>query len=319
MAGVNLGNLVMGTTNMLVPNMATQGCNARMGSFVGTGGVGISPLSNTSPFGVVTCYICGRRGHYAQNCWRAKDRQIQRPDKENIEMRELIQRINRQEREEEERRLRENVDAKKKEENERRESETLREEEAKEAKLEAAIVRILTQRKDLALVPVNTQTSYEVKKKSPRSKARFIQEITNYIAESEDDSEEVKEETSKLFEVLEKRKKKDRRTTAVQQATASKQQRAARQPKKDRTTQRTREPAPAANGFETPVKACPTECSSEGMVEYALSQTKILSAMKAHEIRKICNKEGVEYTVKSETIQEIVRCLTRLAHEGFLD
>ncbi|GBG74536.1 hypothetical protein CBR_g18946 [Chara braunii] len=248
---------------------------------------------------------------------KAGNRQMHKPEEENTEMKELLQRIARREEEEEERKRRETEEARKKEENERKESEKLREEEAREARLEATIVRILTQKKDMFTVRVNPQAPAETNKSSPRSKARLIRELRNYIVESDGDSEEVKEETEKLIEVLESRKKKGKRVVAQQRTAAN------RFLKKKQTVRKGKKSAPeiepGEEGFETPKKACTAECSSEGLIEYALTQTKILSGMKANEIRKICNTEGIEYTVKDQSIQDIVRCRTRLAYEGFLD
>ncbi|GBG83881.1 hypothetical protein CBR_g37750 [Chara braunii] len=162
-----------------------------------------------SSYGVVTCHICGKVGHYAKNCWQAANRQ--KPKEENTEVRELLLRISKREKEED-RKKKEVEEARKKEEDERRESEKLREEQAREAKLEATIVRILQQRKEsgvispIPLIAPASHVAYEPKKQSPSSKARMLRDIRSYIAESEDESEEVKEEAEKLAEALERRK-----------------------------------------------------------------------------------------------------------------
>ncbi|GBG61038.1 hypothetical protein CBR_g18633 [Chara braunii] len=216
-------------------------------------GVNISPPINTpvSQYGVVTCYICGRNGHYARNCWQAASKQ--KPEEENSEKREM-------------------------------------------------------------LVASNPQLVIEPKKRSPRSKARILRELRSYIAESDEDSEEVKEETGRLLEELEK-KKKGRRVNAAPQATTSRTYKKNFAAKQAMARQKTAN----EDDFRTPTKMCAAEASSEGMVDYALTQTKTLSALKANEIRKICDREGVRYVVKNQAIEEIVCCRTRLAYEGFFE
>ncbi|GBG71132.1 hypothetical protein CBR_g8433 [Chara braunii] len=249
------------------------------------------------PFGVVTCDICGKNEHYARNCWQAPARQ--RPEEENVEMRELLLRIARREKEEEEKKKREIEEARRKEEDERRESEKIREEQAREAKLQATILRILAQKKEAARIVPAPQIAIGPKKRSPGSKAQMLREICSYIAESEEDSEEVKEEAEKLVEALESRKKSKKSTTLARAAV----NRAGRRVSTPRKEKGPGENTPANDGvLETPKKVCPAECSSEGLVEFTLSQTKALSGIKAHEVRKIYSKEGIDYVKKDVSI-----------------
>ncbi|GBG70742.1 hypothetical protein CBR_g8039 [Chara braunii] len=230
-------------------------------------------------------------------------------------MREILLWIGRREKEEEERKKREIDEAKRKEEEERREGEKLREEQAREAKLEATIVRILMQHEASMMKTPASQAGNGIKKRSPHSKARMLRDITSYIAESEDDSEEVKEEAEKLIEALESRRKPKQGAAIIR--TAVSRVKKVPTPRRDKA----REDNRVSNGevFETPRKACPAECSSEGLVDFALSQTKVLSAVRAGDIQKICDKEGIAYVKKDISIQEIVRCRTRLAYEGFFE
>ncbi|GBG60357.1 hypothetical protein CBR_g4315 [Chara braunii] len=174
----------------------------------GAGGVGgISPPINpaAAQYGVVTCFICGKNGHYAQNCWHAANKL--KPEEENSEMRELLQRIARREKEEEEKKKRKIEEARKKEEDERRESAKMREEEAREDRLESTIIRILEQKNEACMLALAPPAGAELRKRSLRSKARILREIRSYIAKSDDNSEEVKDEADKLIEALESRKK----------------------------------------------------------------------------------------------------------------
>ncbi|GBG60368.1 hypothetical protein CBR_g4326 [Chara braunii] len=230
-------------------------------------------------------------------------------------MREILLRIGRREKEEEERKKREMDEVKRKEKEERWEGEKLREEQAREAKLEATIVRILTQQRASLMVSPTPLAGSGIKKNSQRSKARMLRDITSYIAESEDDSDEVKKEAEKLIEALESRRKPKQRVVFMRAAV----NRAKKVPTPRIDKAQVDNLSPSDEGFITPTKACPAECSSEGLVDFTLSQTKLLSAMKAGEIRKICDKEGVVYVKKDVSIQEIVRCRTRLPYEGFFE
>ncbi|GBG91952.1 hypothetical protein CBR_g54048 [Chara braunii] len=300
-----MGGLGMGT------GVVGAGLNGQNGAPQNLTPQNIMPAA---PYGVVTCHICGKLGHYARNCWQAGNRQ--RPEEENVEMRELLLRIARREKEEDERKGHESDEAKRKEEDERRESEKLREEQAREAKLEATVLRILAQRKaPLAIVPAQQLTN-DSKKRSPRSKAQMLMEIRSYTAESEDDSEEVREEAKKLVEAFENRKKSKKGGRSTR-ATTSRTEKKYLTPRKEKGL--VKDPTPLGNDFETPTKVCPAEGSSEGLIDYVLTQTKVLSALRAGEIRKICDKEGVEYIRKDISIQEIVKCRTRLAYEGFFE
>ncbi|GBG69342.1 hypothetical protein CBR_g4039 [Chara braunii] len=101
--------------------------------------------------GVVSCYICGKVGHYARNWWAAgSGRQPvqQQPiqpmaavDDETKEMREYFREKIRKRKLDEERREREEEERRRKEEENRREQERLREADAREARLEAKLGR----------------------------------------------------------------------------------------------------------------------------------------------------------------------------------
>ncbi|GBG78064.1 hypothetical protein CBR_g26001 [Chara braunii] len=82
----------------------------------------------------------------------------------------------------------------------------MRDAEAREARLEAHLIRLLAQHNKPSMQP----ESSNVKKKSPRTKARVLREITSYLNESDDESEEVREEAGKLVEAIERRKGKRR-------------------------------------------------------------------------------------------------------------
>ncbi|GBG60367.1 hypothetical protein CBR_g4325 [Chara braunii] len=301
----SLGALNMGGQGGIGQAMGGLGPINRAMQWMGVAGQqGAAPGSGVAAqYGVVTCYICRKNDHYARNCWQATNRQ--RPEEDNSEIREILLRIGRREKEEEERKKRE-IDKVKRKEEERREGEKLREEQAREAKLEATIVRILTQQRASLMVSPTPLAGSGIKKKSPRSKARMLRDITSYIAESEDDSDEVKKEAEKLIEAQESQRK-PKGGAAFMRAAVSWAKKVPT-PRIDKAQMDNL--SPSDEGFVTPKKACPAECSSEGLVNFALSQTKLLSAMRAGEIRKICGKEGVVYVKKDVSIQEIVRCRT---------
>ncbi|GBG73859.1 hypothetical protein CBR_g17570 [Chara braunii] len=152
----------------------------------------------------------------------------------------------------------------------------------------------------------------ESKKRSSRSKARMLREIRSYIAEFEDDSEEVKEEAEKLIDALEKRKKVCKKETAATPRTMVGRV-MKRNPTPKNTKAQVQEEPVDEDEFQTPRKVCPAAGSGEGMIEYALTQSRALSALKAAEVRKICDQEGVVYVVKDQAVADIVRCLRDLA------
>ncbi|GBG92590.1 hypothetical protein CBR_g56103, partial [Chara braunii] len=279
MGGTAYGHQGLGAQGSLV--MTPQGMAGQNLGGSPLGGMAV-PTINTpaTQYGVVTCYICGKIGHYARNCWQAQNKQ--KPKEDNSEMRELLQRIARREREEEEKKKREEEETRKKQEDERRESEKLREEEAREAGLQATIVRILTQRKEILTAAPNPLPAIEPKRRSPRSKAQILREIKGYIVESDDDSEDVKEEVGKLIKALESRKKGRKDNTAQRRPTS----RSKNNSKKGKAP--VSQEAVNEEGFQTPTKACAAEASSEGLVDYALAQMKILSGLKAQEISGDC-------------------------------
>ncbi|GBG64031.1 hypothetical protein CBR_g40278 [Chara braunii] len=162
--------------------------------------------------GSITCHICGKVGHYARNCWMAGNGRgplVQQSasnsmDDETKEMREYFREKIRRKKMEEDKRVREEEERRQKEEEFRREQERMRDAEAREAKLEARLIRLLAQHNKTAAQP----ESSNVRKKSPKTKARVLREIRSYLDESDDESEEVREEAGKLVEAIEMRKGK---------------------------------------------------------------------------------------------------------------
>ncbi|GBG90768.1 hypothetical protein CBR_g51274 [Chara braunii] len=320
-----LGGVGVGASNMGSAGFGGANLGAGMGPAGSMAGksVPIPYAAQNAPFGTVTCFICGKTGHYSRNCWQTASRQ--RPE-DDLEMKELLRRIAKRDKEEEEKKQRESEEAKKREEEERRKGEKLREAEAWEARLEATIVRILAQRKEVALIspsypplppphlsylhtPTPSPSSshclppyqpvFEIKKRSPRTKARMLHEIRSYIAESDDDSDEVKEEADKLIMVLENRKK-GKKGAAVFRAASS---RITRTPRKTRPSNG----GDGVDALETPKKVCSADCSCEGVVDYALTQARALNELKAPDLKKICDREGIDYIVKDQVIDDIAR------------
>ncbi|GBG72306.1 hypothetical protein CBR_g11235 [Chara braunii] len=123
----------------------------------------------------------------------------------------------------------------------------------------------------------------------------MIQEIRNYIAASDDESDKVRDEIEKLVEALEKRKRKNKKKSPIVSKTTSRTVRKKTSQRKGKA-QVTDEDG-HDEGFLTPKKVGPAGGSSEELIEYALSQTHALSAMKATELRRICDQEGVKYIV----------------------
>ncbi|GBG61516.1 hypothetical protein CBR_g21858 [Chara braunii] len=272
------------------------------GSIPGPGGS--IPGPGGSIPGTITCHICGKTGHYARNCWQAQERSTQTSDNDS-EMREYFKRAIQREKEENERRMREEADRRRYEEEQRRESEKLREAEAREARLKQTITRLLTQQKKAALPMMETG----VRKRSPRSKARMLREIRSYINKSDDDSDEVKEEASKLIDAIENRKREGKRRKDSPDPELSMK-------KKNIHVATIEEPQ---EELSIPKKNLAVGCSNEGMLEYALEVHRRLSAKKVAELWKLCGKEGLQCARKDEMVCELVRCKTRLAYEGFME
>ncbi|GBG76121.1 hypothetical protein CBR_g21870 [Chara braunii] len=255
--------------------------------------------------GTVTCCICGKTGHYSWNCWHAVGRSSPTIDSDTSEMKQLYKKAIQKEKEENERKMKEEMDRRRVEELRRIETWKIREAEAREARLESTIVRLLSQhnRSQLAL------PTAPVKKKSPRSKARMLHEIRSYLDESEEDSEEVNEEAEKLIDAIEKRKKAGKRKLVdlEEEQTSKKPARAQQKEENDEEVLR------------TPKKNLAAPCSSEGVVEYALEVHRRMSTKKVSELRKICGKEGIPCARKEEMICELVRCKTKVAYEGLFE
>ncbi|GBG60390.1 hypothetical protein CBR_g4348 [Chara braunii] len=153
MIGQAMGNPSMGPSNLAGENMVASGS------------------APASLYGLVTCFISGKNRHYARNCWQVGNRP--NTDDDNSRMREIFQKMSLREEEEGNRRQWESEEAKKEE---RREGEKIREEELREAKLEATILWILSQRRELVMIVAAPQTSNQTRKRSPRSKASMLQE-----------------------------------------------------------------------------------------------------------------------------------------------
>ncbi|GBG69474.1 hypothetical protein CBR_g4168 [Chara braunii] len=275
----------MGVQGLVSPNMGNPNVSPTMGNPnmvpIGSGGqyMGSPNSAPVSPFGTVTCHICGKNGHYARNCWQAQAVGKQKISEEDSEMKELFRKLMQKEQEKQERKQREAEETKKKEADERREGEKIREEEAGEARLEATILRILAQNRS-SVAEVKPACGVD-KKTSPRSKARLLREIRSYIAESEDESEEVELEVDKLVEALEGRKKSKKNAVVQSTLRAATSRIVRKSPDTRRGRKKASEPTVIEEGFLTPKKTCLAECSSEGLVEFTLSQSKQLRSLKA--------------------------------------
>ncbi|GBG70773.1 hypothetical protein CBR_g8071 [Chara braunii] len=266
-------------------------------------------------YGTVTRYICGKAGHYSMNCWQTSARLSSQPpiDNDTAKMRDFYKRAVQREKEECERKAKEEMEKRRLEEDQRRESERILNAEAREARLEATIARLLAQqnRTNYAI----TATPATVRKKSPTSKARMLREIRSYIGESEDESEEVREEAGKLVDAIERRKKAGKVKAPVEEE----EERSTRVVKRPREKTVEANQDPDDECLKTPRKGLSASCSNEGMIEYALEVHKRMSAKKVPEIRKICSKEGIKWSKRDEVICELVRCRTKLAYEGFVE
>ncbi|GBG85315.1 hypothetical protein CBR_g39882 [Chara braunii] len=132
----------------------------------------------------------------------------------------------------------------------------------------------------------------------------MIQEIRNYIAASDDESDEVRDETEKLVEALEKRKRKNKKKSPIVSKTTSRTVRKKTAQRKGKA--QVTDEDDNGGGFLTPKKVGPAGGSSEELIEYALSQTHALSTMKATELRRICDQEGVKWIITRWA--EHIRC-----------
>ncbi|GBG66897.1 hypothetical protein CBR_g72652 [Chara braunii] len=205
---------------------------------------------------------------------------------------------------EEEKKMREEEEKRRKEDEERREVDRLREAEARETKLEAKLIRMMSQHAKHG----NVAAPLIVKKKSPRTKAHMLREIRSYLDESEDDSNEVREEAGRLIEAIEKRKGKrkigegDRRLSAVKLRTT-------------RTVQIDVDELPDEEWTPPARKrSAEEEARGEGILEFAFDLYQRLSAVKASELKKMCNEEGIEWTKKKKVVTKLVRCRTRVVY-----
>ncbi|GBG89630.1 hypothetical protein CBR_g49420 [Chara braunii] len=264
--------------------------------------------------GSVSCHLCGKYGHYARNCWAAgngrrpqhfQHQQHTAPgmDDETSEMKAFFRKKIQKQKAEEERRERDREEQKKRLDEEKREADRLREAEAREARLEARLVRLMTQHTK----SVNTGIVPVARTKSPKSKARMLREICSYIDESEDESDEVREEAGRLIDAIERRKGK-RKIEGGKALSASR-------PKTTRACPIIVEDVP--DDVHTPPakrRGVANDTPSGDMLEYIIEMHRSLSAKKAPELKKICNEEGIEWTRKDQTVSEIVRCRAKLAY-----
>ncbi|GBG85745.1 hypothetical protein CBR_g40474 [Chara braunii] len=259
------------------------------------------PFSRGNAQGGVTCHICGKVGHYARNCWSAGNGrptavavQTGVSDDETKEMREYFREKIRKRRLDEERREREEGERRRKEEENRKELERMRDADAREARLEARLMRLLAQHTKTSTPP----KSSGVKKKSPRTKARVLREMRSYFDESDDDSEEVREEAGKLVEVMEKRKGKGRAKVTEE-----------RWPKVRIGGRGDREEPVKLEDEEdrTPPPNRRTDKRDPNILDFVIELHRHLSEKKVPELRKLCNREGIEWSKRDTVIGELVK------------
>ncbi|GBG65461.1 hypothetical protein CBR_g51055 [Chara braunii] len=266
------------------------------------------PYNGNNPHGVVSCYLCGKAGHYARNCWaggngRPPAVQAQAPalaaDEETKEMREYFREKIRKRKMDEERRKR-----RRKEEENKKELERMREAEAREARLEARLVRLLAQHTKAG----KQGESSGVKKKSPRTKARVLREIRSYLDESEDESEEVREKAGKLVDVIERRKGKGKARDD-----------GGRWPKIKEESRGIREDPVRVEDDEdkTPPPVRRPSVEDPSILDFAIELHRHLSEKKVPELRKICNREGIEWSKRDTVIGELMKCQAKLAYGEF--
>ncbi|GBG84950.1 hypothetical protein CBR_g39413 [Chara braunii] len=270
---------------------------------------GISPAVN--PPAAVSCYLCGKVGHYARNCWAAGNGkpppQIQQgqtsgtADEEMNEMKMYFRKKIQREKMEEERSDLEREEQRRKQEEMRREAKRLREVDAREARLEARLVKLVSQHTKSE----RNVTAPVMKKKSPRTKARVLREICNYIDESEDESDEVKHEAARLVDAIERRKGK--RRNGEEKAISTTRVRTTK------TTPIIIEDVPEEAHTPPTREKENVEGVYGGVLEFVLEMHKTLSAKKVPELRRICNEEGIEWKRKDVAVSEIVRCRAKLA------
>ncbi|GBG74401.1 hypothetical protein CBR_g18812 [Chara braunii] len=274
----------------------------------------VPPGPSISQPGIVTCYICGKSDHYARNCWAGGNgrppQQFQQQvpmgglDEEANEMRAYFRKKIQKQKAAEERGIREEEERRRREEDDRKKADRLREAEAREARLEARLLRLMTQQTKAAskVVPMPE------KKKSPNTKVRVLREIRSYLDESEDESDEVREEAGRLIDAIERRKGK--RKSIEEKRPAS-------------LRMKTNRAAPILvqdDGSMDEMRTPPARrnedfgASNGEILNFALEMHQQLSAKRAPELRRICNEEGVEWTKKYEAVTERVRCRTRLAY-----
>ncbi|GBG81506.1 hypothetical protein CBR_g32495 [Chara braunii] len=257
----------------------------------------------TNQAGGVSCYLCGKVGHFARNCWSAGNGRpppVQAPvqiDEETAEMKEYFRKKIRKQKLEEERREKEVVDRMRREEEARKEADRLREADEREARLEARLLRLLAQH-------TKASSSYHVPvKKSPTTKARMLKEITSYLEKSEDESEEVKHEDGRLIDAIERRKGKKRKE--------NQNMRVSRAPKIG-----TRPALIVVEEVPDELRT-PPSCRGAGeILDFALDLHRKLSAKKVPELRDLCNSEGIEWTKRETAIGELVKCRMKLAYEN---
>ncbi|GBG88308.1 hypothetical protein CBR_g46875 [Chara braunii] len=213
-------------------------------------------------------------------------------------MREYFRKKIRKQKLEEERREKELEDRRRREEDDRKETDRLREADTREARLEARLIRLLSQHTKTTSGP-----SVQVKKKSPTTKARMLKEITSYLEESDDESEEVKQEAGRLIEAIEKRKGKKRKEE--------------HEMRMSRVPRRRTQPSPiVVEERDDDVRTPPSHNRGAGeILDFALELHRKFSSKKVPELRDLCNSEGIQWTKRETAIGELVKCRMRLAYE----
>ncbi|GBG65471.1 hypothetical protein CBR_g51066 [Chara braunii] len=222
-------------------------------------------------------------------------------------MKECIRKKIRKRKADLERKEKEEEEKKRSEEENRREQDRLKEAEAREARMEARLVRLLAQHTKT----VDRGESLVGKKKSPKTKARMLREIRSYLVESDDDSEEVREEAGKLIEAIEKRKGK-RREVVGGVVSRNQRQGLRNDPVKIEEDDEVRTPAVGRGGVGPDV-------ANNDMLDFAIEMHRHLSGKKVPELRKLCNREGIEWSKRDVAIGELVRCKAKLAYGDFVE
>ncbi|GBG58912.1 hypothetical protein CBR_g24263 [Chara braunii] len=251
----------------------------------------------------------------AANCWaagntRPQQQQFQQQtsqkhdDDETSEMKAYFRKKIHKQKLEEEKREKEEEERRRRQNEERKEADRLRELEAREARLEAKLLRLISQHTKTVSIPA----PHIEKKKSPRTKARMLREIRSYLDESKNESDEVKEEAGRLVDAIEKRKGKHKINGGEAWLSNMKMRASKFTPIDidDLPDELWTPPTRKRDGRN--------DAREENILEFALDLHQKWSAIKAPELKKICNKESIKWTKKETAITELVRCRTKLVY-----